>query len=190
MPSPYTNYGNLNTVAAIISSAESSQAAIGRITAKGVSKDGYTVTQDPTGNTPELFVTATSAVPATAMTWDRIVTRDVTKYIYGFQNGSNATPSTFVTTKLVSTGLPQKSDKSRLRVGVAVGVVTVLLAISLTLIFDSMMAERSSRKRRATTLPLAAASNVGDGEFYTGGGSIASMHSADSRGRTSALRRP
>jgi len=186
--SPYDNYGGLNTVAAIVSSAESSQARAAILGTEGVPATAYTVTPDPSGNTPELQVTATSTSPVVALQWDRIVAKDVRAYMHQFQLNSNATPSTFVTTNPVATPVKAlKSDKSRIRVGVAVGVVTVLLALSLTLIFDSIMVQRSSRRRRATTLPVVATQS-GDGEFYTG--SIATMHGSDSRGRTSALRRP
>ena len=188
--SPYNGYGNLNIVAAIVAEAESSQVANARLLASGVPKTGYTVTPDPTGNTPELLVTATSVVPKTAMSWDKIVAQDVRSYVQGFQQQSGTTPSTFVQANYLSRPTEAlKSDKSRLRVGVAVGVVTVLLAVSVTLIFDSMQSERSSRRRRTTALPPAA-NGATDGEFYTGSGSIASMHGSDSRGRTSALRRP
>jgi hypothetical protein len=157
----------------------------------GVPKTGYTVAPDPTGNTPELIITATSVVPATAIAWDNAVVKDVRSYMQNFQNSSGASSSTFVKTRYVSTPTEAlKSDKSRLRVGVAVGVVTMLLAVSVTLIFDSMQSERSTRRRRTTALPATAVSGAPDGEFYTGGGSIASMHGSDSRGRTSALRRP
>ena len=189
--SPFYLYNDLNTVAAIVSDAESSPSAQQEFLKKDdVPKTGYTVTPDPTGDSPELIITTTSVVPGQAMTWNQKVTADVQNFVTNFQNASHTSPATFVQTSVLTTPTnpPLKSDKSRLRVGIAVGVVTVLLAISMTLIFDSVMTQRSSRRRRATTLPVVSQS-VGDGEFYTGG-SIASMHGSESRGRTSALRRP
>ena len=189
-PSPFQGYDNLNTVAAIVSSAESSQARAALLKDKFQIPDtGYTVTPDPTGDTPEIIVTATSDVPATAMSWDRFVAADVVSYVYNFQasSSSSASPSTFVDARyLARPAKALKSDKSRLRVGIAVGVVTLMLAISVTLIFDSTMEQRSLRRRR-TTLP--AVTQTTDGEFYTGS-SIATMHGSESRGRTSALKRP
>ena len=102
---------------------------------------------------------------------------------------TNTLPATFVkATVLARPAKALKSDKSRLRVGIAVGVVTVLLAISVTLIFDSVISERPSARRRPPT--ITPRSHVEDEDFYTAGSSIATMHTAESRGRTSVLRRP
>jgi capsular polysaccharide biosynthesis protein len=185
-PSNYNSYDNSNTVAAIIATAETSQLAAQKFQKQGVPNTAYTIVEDPTGNTPSLLVTATSTTPGLAMSWDKTLGNDVVTYIQKSQAKSSL--STWFTTTSIPPVKALKSDKSRLRVGVAVGVVTVLLALSLTLIFDSIMVQRSSRRRRATALPVVA-SQSGAEDFYTGG-SIATMHGADSRGRTSALRRP
>jgi hypothetical protein len=183
--SPYDSYGSLNTVASIVSSAESSQVAVARLARQGVG-DTYTVTPDPTGDTPEILATATAASPVVAMQWDAIIAKDVVGYVHNFQKSSGASASTFVQTNyLARPAKALRSDKSRLRVGIAVGVVTLLLALSLTLIFDSMLSQNSERRSVAS---VPAEGQSAEDDFSARG--ISSMRSTVSRGRTSALRRP
>src|SRR5271165_3672045 len=94
--SPFDSYG-LNTVAAIVASAESSQSAESRLKADGVA-GAYTVVPDPTGDTPEIQVTATAASPVLAKNWDAMISSDVVRYVRTFQRSSGASPATFVRT--------------------------------------------------------------------------------------------
>lgn len=150
--SPLNNYGSLNTVAAIISEAQTSQAATARLKAKGVAS-GYTVTPDPTGAVPELIITSSATTPAAALSQDAILTQDTLSYITSIQLSSGAPTRTFVTTQYLGRPVKATKDsKSRLRVVVAVGVVTFFLAVALTFIFDSVMNKREepAPRRRAT----------------------------------------
>ena len=114
-PSNYNSYGNSNTVAAIIATAETSQLAAQKYLKQGVPNSAFTIAQDPTGNTPSLLVTATSTSPGLAMSWDKTLGNDVVTYIQKSQAKSSR--STWFTTTSIPPVKALKSDKSRLRVG-------------------------------------------------------------------------
>ncbi len=144
--SPYDSYGNLNTVASIVSYALSSQQASDRLQGEGVTGT-YTVGTDPTGAVPELILQVTASSPATAIAQDKILSTDAINYVQSAQALTGVNPKTFVTTQYLARPVnAPKDDKSRLRVAVAAGVVLVFLAIALTFMFDAMMRRRSSSR--------------------------------------------
>ncbi|MGA3217168.1 MAG: hypothetical protein ABSD97_15930 [Acidimicrobiales bacterium] len=136
------DYGNLNTVASIVSYREDSQQVADQFKAIGI--DNYTVGTDPTGAVPELIITATANSPSLALAENRTLTRDVIDYLSQVQSG--AKPGTLISTRTLG-GASQatRDDKSRIRVVVAVGVVLVFLAVALTSLYDTI------KRRGATT---------------------------------------
>jgi hypothetical protein len=142
--SPYDAYGNLNTVASIVSDAESSQGAANRLEREGVNGT-YTVGTDPTGAVPELILVVTASSPPEALAEDAILTRDAIANLQQAQKLSGADPQTFVTASYLARPVSAPADdKSRLRVGVAAGVVLVFLAVALTFLYDATMRRRTS----------------------------------------------
>ncbi|MGD0985042.1 MAG: hypothetical protein ABSA65_14685 [Acidimicrobiales bacterium] len=136
-----TDYGNLNTVASIVSYREDSQQVATQLKAIGILN--YTVSTDPTGAVPELIVTVTASSPPVALSENAILSRDVVSYLSQIQSG--ASPSTRISTRsLEAATQATRDDKSRIRVVVAVGVVCVFLAVALTSLYDSV------RRRRMT----------------------------------------
>ncbi|HKH87350.1 MAG TPA: hypothetical protein VKA05_00925 [Acidimicrobiales bacterium] len=146
--SPYDLYGNLNTVASIVSYAESSQAAANRLKAQGVLN--YTAGTDPTGAVPELILVVTASSPAAAITQDDILAKDVVATLIQAQQAPGINPDTYVTARYLARPVSAPADdKSRLRVGVAVAVVLGFLAVALTFLYDSTMRKRQSRRVHA-----------------------------------------
>jgi capsular polysaccharide biosynthesis protein len=144
--SPYDSYGNLNTVASIVSYAMSSQQASDRLQSEGVTGT-YTVGTDPTGAVPELILEVTASSPAAAIAQDKILSNDAIIYVQKSQELTGVNPKTYVTTQYLARPVnAPKDDKSRVRVAVAAGVVLVLLAVALTFLFDAMMRRRSSAR--------------------------------------------
>ena len=137
------DYGNLNTVASIVSYRENSQQVATQLKAIGI--DNYTVGTDPTGAVPELIVTVTTSVPSEALSQNKTLTGDVIRYLSTMQVG--AAPGTFISTRVLGAAAKAtKDDKSRIRVVVAAGVVLVFLAVALTSLYDSIMRHRSSSR--------------------------------------------
>jgi len=146
--SPYDAYGNLNTVASIVSDAESSQGAANRLFKEGLSGT-YTVGTDPTGAVPELILVVTASTPAAALEQDAILTTDAIIDLQHAQQLSGADPLTFVTANYLARPVSAPADdKSRLRVGVAAGVVLVFLAVALTFLYDATMRRRAAPQGR------------------------------------------
>ena len=144
------DYGNLNTVASIVSYRENSQQVATQLKAIGI--DNYAVTTDPTGAVPELIVTVTASSPLLAFSQDKWLTQDVGSYLLHMQSGAN--PDTFVSARLLAgAARATRDDKSRIRVVVAAGGVLVFLAVSLTFLYDSLMRRRKQspeRERKAS----------------------------------------
>jgi hypothetical protein len=144
--SPYDAYGNLNTVASIVSYAESSQAAAARLNSQGVLN--YSAGTDPTGAVPELILVVTASTPEAALAQDAILAKDCVGTLLAPQQSSGANPDTFVTARYLAVPVSAPADdKSRLRVGVAVAVVLFFLAVALTILYDSTMRRRKSARR-------------------------------------------
>jgi hypothetical protein len=144
--SPYDAYGNLNTVASIVSDAESSQGSADRLEREGVNSS-YTVGTDPTGAVPELILSVTASSSQDALAQDATLTRDAITSLREAQLLSGANPRTFVTASYLARPVSAPADdKSRLRVGVAAGVVLVFLAVALTFMYDSVTRRRASPK--------------------------------------------
>jgi hypothetical protein len=147
-----TDYGNLNTVASIVSYREDSQQVATQLKAIGIRN--YTVSTDPTGAVPELIVTVTASSPPVALSENAILTRDVVSYLSQMQSG--ASRSTRISTRsLEAAAQATRDDKSRIRVVVAVGVVCVFLAVALTSLYDSVRRRRTTPRghERATNAP-------------------------------------
>jgi hypothetical protein len=146
--SPYDAYGNLNTVAAIVSDAESSQGAANRLEQEGVTGT-YTVGTDPTGAVPELILAVTASSAQAALQQDAVLTTDAITSLRQAQQLSGADSRTFVTSSYLARPVSApKDDKSRLRVGVAAGFVLVFLAVALTFLYDSLTRRRDSSAGR------------------------------------------
>jgi len=142
--SPYDAYGNLNTVASIVSDAESSQGAANRLDREGVNGT-YTVGTDPTGAVPELILSVTASSPQAALAQDAILTTDAITSLRQAQQLPGADSRTFVTASYLARPVSAPADdKSRLRVGVAAGVVLAFLAVALTFLYDAVTRRRAS----------------------------------------------
>jgi hypothetical protein len=139
------DYGNLNTVASIVSYRENSQQVASQLKAIGI--DNYTVSTDPTGAVPELIITVTAGTPSLVLSQNRTLTGEVVNVLLDMQAGAG--PNTLITTKFLEQATQAtRDDKSRIRVVVAVGVVLVFLAVALTALYDSLMQRRTSARKR------------------------------------------
>jgi hypothetical protein len=138
------DYGNLNTVASIVSYRENSQQVATQLKAIGI--DNYTVSTDPTGAVPELIITVTASDPPLVLSQNRTLTKEVANVLLAMQAG--ASPDTLITTRFLEEPTQAtRNDKSRIRVVVAVGVVLVFLAVALTSLYDSLRQRRTPARK-------------------------------------------
>ena len=138
---PYLGFGNLNTVAAILSASETSPAAVSRLAHLGVT-DTYTIVPDPLGQIPELNVTVDGKSSVTVLAESKTIDSDISQYLVSTQNASSAPQLTWITTNLLSPPNAALQNKSRVRVAGAVGAIAVVVSIALAFMAESVAGRR------------------------------------------------